>query len=164
MEPTTIAALGALLISSIGMIFQGWKFIQEIRERASRSKDDATKAGAERDSIVVKTSEGMILVMQGMLDVARMSEAELRVRIKEVEKENLENEKRIRDLEEKNRVYEEALHREREEYAKSQELFEERMRLVVEQYEQQISALHQRTTALEIKTNGNRDGKETDPR
>jgi hypothetical protein len=159
MEPTAIAALGALFISTLGMIFQSYKFIQELRERAKLSKEDATKAEAERDSIAVKNSEGTLLMMKGMLDVFKASDKELRTRVKELEDRERLKELRIRELEAAVIDREKQLHREREEYAEAQKLFEERMREVARQYEQKLQELQGRIEMLETK-----NGEETDLR
>ncbi len=109
MEPATIAAVGALATAVVSLTFQGVKFIQELRDRASRAADQTTKSEAERDSVVVKSAEGALLLMQGMLDLARASNTELNqslresnMRIAELEKENREKALRIQSLEEAN--------------------------------------------------------------
>lgn len=164
MEPTTWIALGALVVSALGITFQSYKFIQDLRERARRSSEDATKAGAERDSIAVKTAEGTLLIMKGMLDVTKASESELRQRVTELEESDRQKDREIRELKETLEERDRALHREREEYAEAQVLFEKRVREVAAEYEKKLQELQQRMEVLEARSNGNGNDQETNPR
>ena len=163
MEPASLIAVGSLLLSIVLGAFQAIKYVQELKDRKELATNNATKAEAERDTIVVKGAEGALLMMQGMLEVAKLSEGELRIRVRELENENREKERRLAELERKVREYEEQLHEEREAYALSQKLFEDRLLKQATLYEAKLSELLARTTALE---EGNNDGQgpQTDSR
>jgi chromosome segregation ATPase len=98
MELGSIAAVSALVISIGGFLMQGWKWIQEVRDRSEVERDAATKAEVERDNIAVKSAEGTLLMMQQLLEVTKMSEGELRERVRELERENRDKERQLQEL------------------------------------------------------------------
>jgi predicted RNase H-like nuclease (RuvC/YqgF family) len=98
MELGSIAAVSALVISVCGFLMQGWKWIQEVRDRSEVERDAATKAEVERDNIAVKSAEGTLLMMQQLLEVTKMSEGELRERVRELERENRDKERQLQEL------------------------------------------------------------------
>ena len=149
MEPTSIAAISAIIISALTFAIQGWRFVQELRERAQMSADEATKSGAERDSIAIKGAEGALLMMQGLLEVAKMSEGELRQRVRDLEEQSRAKDKRIHELEVQHRDLQEQLNREREDYAIARQLFEDRVAKTAAEYELKLAALAKRLTVLE---------------
>lgn len=96
----SVVALGISLVLAIVQVLK-WK--QELKDKHAAALDTATKAEAERDSIVIKGAEGALLMMQGMLDVAKMVEGELRSQIRELELESRKKDERIYQLEQENR-------------------------------------------------------------
>jgi len=74
---TFISLVSFCLATAIGLT-QLLKWIRESRDRRSLDQSDKTKSGAERDSITVKSAEGALLMMQGMLNLAQASEKALR--------------------------------------------------------------------------------------
>jgi len=54
------------------------KWFREFRDRRVSDRDGKTKSCAERDSIMVKSAEGALLMMQGILNTAQASEKALR--------------------------------------------------------------------------------------
>lgn len=151
MDPFSIAALGGLALGSVSGIIQFVKWIQELKERKALSDDKATKAEVEKDSLAIKNSENTLLMMQGMLEVAKLSEGELRVRVRDLEAEIRTDDKRIFELEHRVRDLEDELAREREERSADQKLFEERLLRQAEAYEERLTALE----------NGGSDGERT---
>jgi len=148
-EPTSLAAIGALIISAITIVFQAVKFVQELRERAARAADQATKSEAERDSVVVKSAEGTLLMMRGMLEMTRASESELKQDNRVLQSRVSDLEIEVKHLKSNNQELLEQLHREREERAKEQSAMEDRIRRMAQEYQAQLTALSQRTTNLE---------------
>lgn len=109
MGPETWISLAALGISFILGGIQFIKSIQEIRSRATDASDAATKAEAERDRIAIQGAEGALMMMKGILEVTKLSEGELRIRVKELEADNREKDKLIRELQYKNEQLERQL-------------------------------------------------------
>ena len=83
MEPGTIIALGAMLISLFGALF---KYIDRRRQHTKEHNEDVKRyADVERDSIVVRGAEGALLLMEKTLKTAN---EECEKRINELEEEN----------------------------------------------------------------------------
>lgn len=102
---TLISLLSFVVATALGLT-QLIKWTGEFRDRRKLLREATTKAEAERDSIAIKGAEGVLLMMQGMLDVAKTSEKdlrdenrELRRRIHQLELENGGLEIRLRTLE-----------------------------------------------------------------
>lgn len=141
MDPISIAAIGGLVTGSVAGMIQFVRWIQELRERKALSDDTAAKAGVEKDSIAIKNADQTLLMMKGMLELAKLSEGELRIRVRDLEAEGRASDKRVFELEHRVRDLEDELAREREERSVDQKLFEERLTKQAEAYEERLSAL-----------------------
>lgn len=98
MDSATLVAFTGLGIAVLGAVIQFYRWIIEVKDRSKVLSESATKAEAERDSIAIKGAEGALLMMERMLEVARMSEGELRDRVRELEKESRDKDKQIQAL------------------------------------------------------------------
>lgn len=102
-ETSTLISLVSFGVATLIGLSQLWKWVQETRDKRKLNREAKTKAEAERDSIAIKGAEGVLLMMQGMLDVSKVSESELRTE--------------IRDLKATLRIKEEVIRRQEDELA-----------------------------------------------
>lgn len=68
MEPGTWIALGALLVAALGALFNIIKIVTERRFVVKKDREDASKAGAEKESIAVHSAESALLMMERLLN------------------------------------------------------------------------------------------------
>lgn len=92
-------AFGAFAISMMTVAVNVWAFVRKRKQENRDLAALATKAVAERDSIVVKGAEGAIIIMERMLATATAEAEKLRARIIQLETENADKERRLREAE-----------------------------------------------------------------
>lgn len=91
---TTLSLMSLAVAAAVGLT-QLAKWVNELKDRRALRRDNETKSQAERDSIMIKGAEGVVLMMQGMLETTQASEKELR-------QENLDLRRRCHALEAEN--------------------------------------------------------------
>lgn len=68
----------ATVVVVVGAVREGIKHWRERDLQTVGYREMAIKAVAERDSVVVKSAEGSLLMMQGLLQIAKATETDLR--------------------------------------------------------------------------------------
>lgn len=99
---TSLSLMSLAVAAAVG-VTQLLRWIQELRDRRALKREASTKSQAERDSIMIKGAEGVLLMMQGMLETTQASEKGLR-------ESNVELSRRIRELETQNHALQQSLY------------------------------------------------------
>lgn len=85
MKIETVIALGGMAVAFLSLIPQLWKFVKDKRKGDAADRAAATRAVADRDSVVISASEAVVRMLQASLLHQQEEELRLRAQVSRLE-------------------------------------------------------------------------------